>query len=214
MKNHSRVQHKRSGPAQFRVKQMHSHSSRLWMLIAAICFVTFIGMVGVANAAQTSGGSQALARKEQYNQQLLSASRTHMRAKPSKQQAQEQMSSAESAPSTPARQAGITTMRQGPFPLATLSVQNLWQGPVGNDWVLAYAGAKMQSNGTAGQGGIVLYTETINNHGGFDLHPLGTFLAPSGTTALTSTTIKGDLLLLTSTTGQQVTFNLTSHQFK
>jgi len=55
---------------------------------------------------------------------------------------------------------------------------------------------------------------TINSQGGVDLHPLGTFLAPNGTTALTITAQQGNLLLLHDKAGKQVVFNLVSHQFQ
>jgi hypothetical protein len=93
-------------------------------------------------------------------------------------------------------------------------VRNFWQGPVGSDWVLAYAGTKPNADGTAGQGGIVLYTETVNSFGGFDLHPLGTFLAPARCSTLTIIAIQGDLMIVRPAVGRPLTFNLLTHQFQ
>jgi hypothetical protein len=207
MKKHPRIQNKQLRTARNRVPQAYSRSNFYWIFIAAICFVVFICTVGMASAAQNSGGSLALTQKEQRIQQIVKAGRAHLHPKLI---GQNQMPPVQPAP---ARQAGITSMRQGPFPHSLFAVQDLWQGPVGKDWVLAYAGAKMNVDGTTGQGGIVLYTETIDNLGSFDLHPLGTFLAPPGTTGLTITASRGDQLLLSSTTGQHLTFNLTTHRF-
>ena len=207
MKKHPRLHQMQSHAVGSRVLHAHSRSSIYWIFIVAICFVVFILTVGLANAAQNGGGPLTLSQKEQRVQQLLNAGRKQMRAKPVNQN---QMPAVQP---TPARQSGISNMRQGPFPRATFTVQNFWQGPIGNDWVLAYSGAKAKADGTPGQGGIVLYTETINKSGGVDLHPLGMFLAPNGTTVLTITAANGNQLQLSSTAGQQLTFNLTTHQF-
>jgi hypothetical protein len=39
-------------------------------------------------------------------------------------------------------------------PARAFAVDNSWHGPVGSDWVLAYAGTKANADGTAGVGGI------------------------------------------------------------
>jgi hypothetical protein len=188
---------------------MRSWSNMRWLLVASGCFVAFICMLGVANAAQNNGSAApTLAQKMQGAQQMLIDGRAHTHTKPVNQ------NQAPAVQPTPVRQVGILNIGQGPFPQSTFAVYNFWQGPVGNDWVLAYAGVKMNANGTAGLGGIVLYTETVNDQGGVDLHPLGTFLAPNGTTALTITARQGNLLLLHSKVGQQLAFNLVSHQFQ
>jgi len=46
------------------------HNSR-WVLVAAVCIVTFLGMLGIASEAQHSGEPLTLAQKEQRIQQLL-----------------------------------------------------------------------------------------------------------------------------------------------
>ncbi len=202
------LHHKQLSTARPRPQQRRARHTSRWVLVAAVCIVTFLGMLGIASAAQHSGGPVTLAQKMQSEEQRLKNARAHPRPKPGNQ------NQAPPVQPAPTRQAGILDMGQGPFPQSSFAVHNFWQGPVGSDWVLAYAGAKTNPDGTPGVGGIVLYTETINNQGGFDLHPLGTFLASKGTTALVITAQQGNLLLLHSVTGQQLAFNLISHQFQ
>lgn len=192
---------------QSRLPQTHARSSIKWLLISVICVAAFCCFIGIASAAQLSGGPGAAASKEQAIQKLLDAGRAHMQPKTGSH------NQAPAAQPAPARQAGIVNMHQGPFHSSVFAVRNFWQGPVASDWVLAYAGAKTNADGTQGPGGIVLYTETTNSQGGFDLHPLGTFLAPNGTTALTITATKGNLLLLRNQSGAQLTFDLVTRQF-
>lgn len=187
---------------------MPSRSNMRWLIVTACCLVVFICLLGIANAKGSSGTPLTLTQKMQSGQQMIAAGRAHTHAKPTNQ------SQAPLAQPAPNRHAGIIRMGFGPFASSKFSVENFWQGPVGNDWMLAYAGTKMNPNGTVGPGGIVLYTETINQQSGVDLHPLGTFLAPSGTAALTITAQQGNLLVLRDKTGQQVRFNLTTHQFQ
>lgn len=207
LKRNTRIHQKRSfNSARPDLYRKRSRGSIRWILTITFCFVLFICVLGIANA-ETNGGIVSLDQKMQSFQQKINDGRAHPHAKPLNQ------NQAPAIQAAPVRQAGILDLGQGPFPRSTFDVHNFWQGPVGSDWVLAYAGVKMNPDGTSGLGGIVLYTETVNSQGGFDLHPLGTFLAPNGTTALAITAQQGDLLTLRSTTGQQLTFNLTSHQF-
>ena len=179
-------------------------STLQWLLIPAFCIAVVLCVVAIASAIQSNNPS--LADKKQQSlihddQQLTAAS-----PKPT---------GTDQVPMTqpvPTRQAGIVAMHQGPFLSSIFRVQNFFQGPVGSDWVLVYAGSKTNPDGSSGQGGVVLYTETINQQGGFDLHPLGTFLAPNST-ALTTTAAKGNLLTLRSTSGQVLTFDLSTHQY-
>ena len=122
------------------------------------------------------------------------------------------MNQVPTAQPVPTRQTEIVAMHQGPFLSSIFRVQNFYQGPVGSNWVLVYAGSKTNPNGSSGQGGVVLYTETINQQGGFDLHPQGTFLASDSTT-LTTIAANGNLLTLRSTSGQVLTFDLLTHQY-
>ncbi len=188
-------------------KRRQSKSSMKWLIITAICVVTFLCVIGIASAAQANNGP-ALDAKQQGMQQQIDAARAHMRPKTGDQDA------APTAQPAPARQEGISNVREAPFAVSIFTVRNNWQGPVGQNWVLAYAGAKTNQDGTLGQGGVVLYTETANAQGSFDLHPQGIFLAPKGTTVLTITAEQGNLLTLHSASGQTLTFNLLKRQFQ
>jgi hypothetical protein len=164
------------------------------MLITAFCIALTVCLVAFASAAQASGGSSAGRQKQQ---QLAQTGRPALPVQPA-----------------PTRQAGIVDLQQGPFLSSVFTVRNFWQGPVGSAWVLAYAGAQPKADGTAGQGGIVLYSETVNAVGGFDLHPLGTFLVPSASPALSITAVQGNLMIVRSENGPPLTFNLQTHQFQ
>lgn len=207
MKKHVRVHDTKFSTTSPLSQRVRSRSNVRWLLIAACCFVVFICMLGIANA-KSSGTPLSLTQKLQSAQQRLAYGRAHTHAKPTNQ------NQAPLAQPTPDRHAGIVQMGQGPFSSSFFEVDNFWQGSVGSDWVLAYAGTKKNADGTAGPGGIVLYTETINKQEGVDLHPLGTFLAPNGGTALTITAQKGSLLLLRDKAGQQLQFNLVSRKFQ
>ena len=107
----------------------------------------------------------------------------------------------------------ITNLPQAPFSPTIFVVRNSWQGPIGLEWIFAYAGAKANVDGTPGQGGIVLYTQVATASGNFDFSPIGTFLAPGGTRMLTIVTVNGNLMKLHAENGQEFTFNLQTHQY-
>ena len=206
MKKRLYRQSKKPGAIGPHARQMRSHASLRWLISAALCCVVFICILGIANAAQSTGPT--LTQKMQSLQQMLKEGRAHTRPKLA---SQNQVPAVQPAP---IRHAGIASMGQGPFPNSIFAVYNLWQGTVGKDWVLAYTGVKRNADGTPGRGGVVLYTETMNNLGGFDVKLLGTFLAPSGTTALTASSWHESLLLLHDKANVQLTFNLVTHQFQ
>lgn len=188
-------------------RQMRARSNIKWVVISVVCITAFCCVIGIANAAQTSGGSWVATKKEQNIQRLLNAGRMHTHPKMG---SQNQIPAVQPAP---IRHAGIVNMHQGPFASSIFTVRNFWQGSVGSDWVMAYAGAKPHPDSTLGPGGVVLYSETANAQGGFDMHPQGTFLAPKGATSLTITGMNKNLLLLHSQSGTQLTFDLVTHQF-
>jgi hypothetical protein len=107
------------------------------------------------------------------------------------------------------RQAGISNAPQTPFSPAIFKARNAWQGPVGSVWIIAYAGAQTNLDGTTGRGGLVIYTV-----GDFALAYVGTFLAPPGTTALTIIQVRGDQLRVQAASGRTLTFHLQSQQYQ
>lgn len=173
--------------------QMQRRGNLRWLLVTIVYVAAFLCLIGVASAA--SGTARTLGQKQQGIQHSITTGKTSIAPKAGRR------NQAQVAQSIPARKAGIVSMKQGPFPTSVFRVSNLWQGPVDNTWVLAYAGAQTRSDGTTGQGAIVLYIETANTQGGFYLHPLGTFLAPGGTTALTITAGTSTLLHVNSESG-------------
>lgn len=48
---------------------------------------------------------------------------------------------------SPPRREGIVVMRPEPLSPSTFVVRDDWQGPVGSDWALAYAGAERTDSG-------------------------------------------------------------------
>lgn len=180
-----------------------------WLILPAVCFGVLLLGAGVmsAHATPTPTTSPLAAHKQQVLQQQHNAGMAHRGSK---------TGAAAHGPAvqpSPARQAGISNVGQGPFSPAVFTMRNSWQGPVGKDWMFAYAGAKPNAGHASELGSIALYTQTVNAYGGFDFHPVGTFSAPTGTTPLTIVSVKGTLLQLHSDTGQTLTFNLQTHQF-
>lgn len=196
----------------YRAKQAQLHKTRprsnvRWVMTLALCCSVLICLIGLANTTVASNNSMIQTAKEQILHKLITAGNASMEAKI------DNASQALIVHPAPVRQAGITTMHQGPFLTSLFTVRSLWQGPVGGTWILAYSGAKLQSNGTVYRGGLVLYTEIVNAKGGFDLYPVGTFLTPKGTTALTITAAHETLLDVSSESGTNLTFDLITHQF-
>jgi hypothetical protein len=210
MKKRARVPHFRSGAKNSRLPQkLPRGGSMKWLIVAAICFVACFGVIALTNAAQANSTTPANLRKQQAVQQFLqtggstgSGAQTGNQVPPPTAQPE------------PTRQAGISNVRQGPFSTSIFTVRNFWQGPVGNTWLLAYAGARTNPDGTLGQGGIMLYQEISNHAGGFTLQRVGMFLATRPCTALTITAAQGELLTLRSASGASLTFNLQTHQFQ
>ncbi len=193
MKKQTRTYHAQFRAHRSRLPQKQSHDGLTWVAIIAFCSIALFVLLGIAMTAQARSSSPAQIRK-QHLFATLSASPPAVQ-------------------SVPIRHAGIINMRQGPFPSAIFAVSNVWQGPVANTWVVAYAGGKPNADGSIKQGGIVLYTETINLHEGFDPHPLGTFLAPHESLALSIIAVQGTVLTVRAVDGHTLRFDLQSHQF-
>lgn len=182
-------------------KQMSPLGCAKWLMIPALCFFLFL-LITTISGAQTNTPSSQVGQKQQILQQQIDEGRKHLQPKtgPDTQVPTVQ-------PPMP-HQAGIINERQTPFSPAVFTARNAWQGPVGSEWIVAYAGAQTNPNGTQGRGGLVLYTA-----GDFALSYLGTFLAPAGTPALTIIKVQGDVLLLQAASRQALAFNLQSHQY-
>ena len=181
--------------------------SRLaWFVVVAVAvLVVGVGVALAAGSAAPAGWPAAKARLAAQQQQALALARSHPRPK---------LPAAGLAPASqppPRPPAGIVAMQQGPFPATTFTVRDVWQGPVGADWVLAYAGATPgSSGGPPTRGALRLYGETADLH----LVPIGTFPAAAGTGPLTITGATGTLLRLRTDSGTTLSFNLGTHQYQ
>src|SRR5436190_7181291 len=107
-----------------------------WSIVATIAALVVMG-VGTALAMQGPllmhrSATAWLADKAQELGHLLlemDGAWAHPRLKPAPQAPPHQPD--------PTRQAGIdNAMHQGPFSASEFTVRNMWQGPVGTDWVL------------------------------------------------------------------------------
>jgi len=98
---------------------------------------------------------------------------------------------------------GIVDMQQGPFPAITLLVRNVYGGPVGDRWLLVYAGGVMVGSppdmAAEQVGALRVYmqpptpdTPSAPENDGF----LGEFRPPNPTGALTITSVDADTLVL------------------
>lgn len=178
--------------------------------LGVVLLLMIVGTVRIMQGAQAASAGPsawppAKATMLAQEEQQMAQARAHPHPKPSY---------TPPLPQTPTvRQAGIIDTHQGPFPAAQFTVRNFWQGLVGKDWELVYAGAKVNSDGSMGPGALVLYNETINHLGGFDLKVIGTYPAPNATTALTITAVNGNIMQLSTDTGNVLIFNLQTDQY-
>lgn len=175
-----------------------------WFVVAMIAVLCIAGGTALARSSATTGWPAAKAQLYEREQQALAQAQSHPRPK---------LPSAGLAPASqppPQRHAGIVAMRQGPFQRTTFVVGNFWQGPVGTDWLLAYAGAAPSTpNGPPARGAVRLYSETAAMH----LSLIGTFPAPEGTGPLTITAVSDDVLHARTDNGGSVSFDLRTHRY-
>jgi hypothetical protein len=106
---------------------------------------------------------------------------------------------------------GILNMHQGPFPATEFTVSNFWQGPVGANWLLVYAGAVRNPDGSV-SAAVRLYSERLSSDGGFDLSKLGTITLPKSA-VLTIENVTGNDLTLRAGDGSSAHFDLNAHRF-
>lgn len=170
--------------------------------------VLLLGAGSALATSPTAGWPAAKAQLYQREQQEMAAARAHPRPKPPMH------SVIPSHQVDPPRHAGIDDMRQGPFSALEFTVRNFWQGPIGSDWMLVYAGAKRGANGSAGGGALRLYNEPINANGDYTLQEIGTFAAPAGTGALKIIAVKGDTMQLSTGGGKTISFDLRTHRYQ
>jgi hypothetical protein len=122
----------------------------------------------------------------------------------------------------PHRVSSIQVIGAGPLSSMTMGVNNVWQGRVGNRWVLAYAGMwNKTSTGDTSAGAyepaVILYTEPIDpNAPDQYLRRIGVYPTRGSETSVKITAAKGSVLSLTgvgpgSKSGQTFRFNVAMH---
>ena len=198
---------KRAKQSRYAMKRAHmprrssSPGCVIWLALPLILLTILIVLNSTGGQSTSSQGNKQQAVQQLFANAPTSSAGGHSTASQPLPQ-----------PTQP-RFIGITNLPQAPFPPAIFVARNSWQGPIGSTWIFAYAGAKTNSNGTPGQGGIVLYTQIAGPSGNLDFSPIGTFLAPDKIGALTIVAVKGDLVKLHADEGQIVFFNLLTHLY-
>jgi hypothetical protein len=213
MKRHRAIQDTKekstmSKRARSRGKTRQIWQNQLGLTVVVAAMVLFSGLL-VARAAQAAAGTPPLppakAQLESQEQEQIAAARAHAQAKVAPQ-----LPAASSAPS---RQAGIVAMQQGPFSPLEFTVRNFWQGPVGANWLLVYAGATRNADGSLAAGALRIYTETATSSGDYALHQVGVYAAPRGG-ALTIVAATGNILTLHAASGATLSFDLTTNSYQ
>lgn len=98
----------------------------------------------------------------------------------------------------------------GPFSASDFVVSNVYQGPVGDDWFIVYAGMTGSENPVgAGIAGVKIFHEPEPGTFG----QLGTILDTSTSGALTISSVSREVMALTTPSGERVTFDLATQQF-
>jgi hypothetical protein len=107
--------------------------------------------------------------------------------------------------------AGISQSQQAPFATSVFAVRNSYQGPVGRQWLQAFAGGpRGPSTGEPSSGALRVYS---GSSGQGPLQRIGDFPAPKGFGPLRIDSISGTRLLLTDDTGRRIAFDLGTRHF-
>jgi hypothetical protein len=179
----------------------------IWLIGVATVVVASAAMTVASHAAGIYPEDKAA--RVQAEQAQRAAQQANPRPKPSEQAGRAAAAAANPAP--PTRQAGIDDMHQGPFPASSFIVHDFYQGPAQGTWLLVYAGATRDlATGATQRGALQLYAEP---QVGGPLTPVGTFAAPTGASPLRVVAAAGTRLTLRTDAGQQLTFDLGTHQY-
>ena len=165
--------------------------------------LVIVGGDSVIASAAPAGKLLPKAQADLTVQQTLAAARAHARAKPG-------VHVRPIPQPQPVRHAGIIEMRQGPFPATEFTVRNFWQGPIGSDWLLVYAGAKRSPDGGVDRAAVRVYSETPDLY----VTLVGTFPVVNAIGAVRIAEASGDRIELQSDKGSKVGFDLLTRQFE
>ena len=112
----------------------------------------------------------------------------------------------------PHRVSSIQVIHDGPLSSVNMMVNNLWQGRVGNRWVLAYAGMWNRDPSTvrgAYEPAVMLFTRSGKR--------IGVYLARGSETSVKVTAARGNILTLVGvgpgSRGQSFRFNVATHAY-
>jgi hypothetical protein len=179
---------------------MRSNKKLMWLVGIGAC-VLLLG----AGTAVAAGGQPTLLPKPEANQrvqQAIATARAHPRPKVT--------SARPVSRPLPARRAGTVEMRQGPFPATEFTVRNVWQGQVGDAWLVVYAGAKRQGASGPDQPAVRVYSETPDLH----LTLIGTFPVTGAAGPVRVAGASGNLIDVQTDTGAHASFNALTHRFE
>jgi hypothetical protein len=122
---------------------------------------------------------------------------------------------------SPRRVSSIRVIHDGPLSTINMMVNNVWQGPVRNRWVLAYAGMWNEDPSTV-EGGyepaLILYAEPINpNTPNGYFRRIGVYIARGSERSVEITAADGNVLSLIGvgpgSRGQSFRFNVATHVY-
>ena len=181
----------------------------LSFLVVVAIVSLFIGAIGFLHIASAANNNLPPAKEKllELDQQEIATARAHPRPKPPHP-------TPPPPQPAPQLQAGIVDTHEGPFPSSEFIVRNGWQGPVGSNWELVYAGASANPlNQNLGPGGLRIYTETATSTGGLDDNYVGMYPSPNNQSPLTITAVNGSIMQLRTDTGNTLTFNLQTNQY-
>jgi hypothetical protein len=127
-------------------------------------------------------------------------------------------------PPLPARVSSIQVIHESPMPGAEFGANNVWQGPVGGVWVLAYAGAYNKSGGADTSSSaplepaMALWSEPVDpNAPSQSPQLIGVYPAPGPETSVEITGANGSVLSLTGVgpgaDGQSFQFNIETRAY-
>jgi hypothetical protein len=176
---------------------------------AAVVVLGAGGAVAYAATTEYSAWPPAKAARATAQQTALAKARAHPFPKSDVGAPPQSVQPVPTAPLT-----GIVASHQAPFPASWFWVDNAWTGQVDGQYYTVYAGQKEHpSSGGTAEAGVVVYSDPANVFGGSQPREVGVYLSATGASPLRIVSVHGALLYLVSSSGQLVTFNVSSKSF-
>jgi hypothetical protein len=189
-----------------RGKDMRHRNFLTWIVVGGLAtFALAVGAVA-SLAGGMSAKDQFVAQMNQERAAAIAAPRAPKNA---------------AGPAAPSarlfRQSGILDIHQGPVNSSEFLVSNVWQGPVNGSadtWLVVWAGARVNSDGSSGAPGLIVHRQTPTADGtSVSDETIGTFTAKGASGPLTITAQSGAMLDLRTASGQLVRFDLQTLRF-